>query len=188
LSQGENNAANPAPDCGGEISFLFDGKSLSAREGDSIAAALTASGMVRLRRTATGEPRGLFCGMGVCNDCLVEVDGTRSRRACMTAVKHGMNIITQDDCRLGPMQDALLAKSEDVETADVAIVAAGPTGLTAAMVRLGRCTSEVPSLAARVARIGRFQSALWQLYKAPPPDNTSAPDDLLICRCESVSL
>jgi aerobic-type carbon monoxide dehydrogenase small subunit (CoxS/CutS family) len=49
-----------------------------------------------MRTTTVGEPRGVFCGMGVCFDCLVVVDDKPNTRACMTWVKEGMNIQTQD--------------------------------------------------------------------------------------------
>tara|TARA_R110002124_G_scaffold18960_9_gene76590 strand:- start:8248 stop:11121 length:2874 start_codon:yes stop_codon:yes gene_type:complete len=113
--------------------FRFDGQKIDACTGDSIAAALTASGIARFRRTISGEQRGLFCGMGVCNDCLVEVDGVRSRRACMTQVEQGMEVSSQDDTRLGTLREALPALPEQLETADVLIVGAGPAGLTAAL-------------------------------------------------------
>jgi aerobic-type carbon monoxide dehydrogenase small subunit (CoxS/CutS family) len=61
-----------------------------------VAAALLAAGKRSLRVTPRrGEPRGLFCGMGVCFDCLVEVDGRPSVRACRTTVKAGMRVETQ---------------------------------------------------------------------------------------------
>ena len=52
-----------------------DGQLVAIETGDSIAAALMRAGLVTLRRSRTGEPRGLFCGIGICNECLVTVDG-----------------------------------------------------------------------------------------------------------------
>ncbi len=52
-------------------------------------------GELALRTTAGGEPRGVFCGMGVCFDCLVVVDGVPSTRACVTWVRDGMAVATQ---------------------------------------------------------------------------------------------
>ncbi len=48
-----------------------------------------------MRSTTTGEPRGLFCGMGVCYECVVVVDGVPQTRACMTWVRDGMVVQTQ---------------------------------------------------------------------------------------------
>jgi sarcosine oxidase subunit alpha len=54
---------------------------------------LWAAGIRGLRKTAkTGEPRGIFCGMGVCYDCLVTIDGVPNQRACMTLVEDRMEI------------------------------------------------------------------------------------------------
>ena len=47
------------------------------------------------RHTPTGAPRGIFCGMGVCFDCLVTVDGLAEQRACMTPVRRGMRVQTR---------------------------------------------------------------------------------------------
>jgi predicted molibdopterin-dependent oxidoreductase YjgC len=81
---------------GRRLSFLFDGQTLAAFEGETVAAALMAAGHRVLRTTVVTEtPRGVFCGMGVCFDCLVVVDGSLSRRACMTFVTDGMRVETQ---------------------------------------------------------------------------------------------
>jgi aerobic-type carbon monoxide dehydrogenase small subunit (CoxS/CutS family) len=81
---------------GRPLSFYFDGEPIAAFEGETIAAALLAAGRRVLRTTAvTGTPRGVFCGMGVCFDCLVVVDGEPSRRACMIFAKDGMRVETQ---------------------------------------------------------------------------------------------
>jgi predicted molibdopterin-dependent oxidoreductase YjgC len=78
------------------ITITVDGAALEAREGESIAAALLASGHRATRWTArTGEPRGYFCGMGVCHDCLVVVDGLPNVRACMTPARVGQRIESQ---------------------------------------------------------------------------------------------
>jgi len=81
---------------GRTISMVLDGRPLEAFEGESVAAALFASGTRTTRWTArTGEPRGYFCGMGICQDCLVTIDGVPNVRACMTLVRSGLRIETQ---------------------------------------------------------------------------------------------
>lgn len=72
--------------------FFFDGQPASARVGESVAAALFASGMKTLR-TSPREcaPRRMFCLMGSCQECLVMVDGRRAL-ACQTAVADGMHV------------------------------------------------------------------------------------------------
>ncbi len=81
---------------GRALAVVVDGAALPAYEGESIAAVLLASGRRSTRWTArSGEPRGYFCGMGVCQDCLVTVDGSPNVRACMTTVRDGMRVETQ---------------------------------------------------------------------------------------------
>lgn len=75
------------------IQLTVDGEPLPAYEGETIAAALLAAGRRIFRhRVAGGDPRGIFCGIGMCFDCLVTVDGTRIVRACVTPVRDGMQV------------------------------------------------------------------------------------------------
>ena len=83
---------------GRAVTILVDGGRVDAREGESVLAALWAGGVRALHRTArTGEARALLCGIGVCFDCLVTVDGVRSTRACMTPVRDGLRVNLQRD-------------------------------------------------------------------------------------------
>ncbi|MCC7045467.1 MAG: (2Fe-2S)-binding protein [Alphaproteobacteria bacterium] len=78
--------------------FTLDGTEFTAYPGETIAAALLAAGIRQLRRTEKQEqPRGIFCGMGVCFDCLVTVDGRMHLRACMTIALPGMKVTTQNE-------------------------------------------------------------------------------------------
>jgi hypothetical protein len=69
---------------------------VSAYEGETVAAVLLAEGHVATRRTRRGSPRGVYCGMGVCFDCLEVVDGVPNTRACVTWVREGMDVARQD--------------------------------------------------------------------------------------------
>ena len=81
---------------GERLVFSFDGAPITAFRGETVAAALLASGHRTLRSTPLRhEPRGIYCGMGACFDCLVVIDGKPSRRACMTPVAAGMVVETQ---------------------------------------------------------------------------------------------
>ena len=78
------------------LTIFIDGTATSARHGDTVAAAMLGSGYVACRTTAvSGTPRGPYCLMGVCFDCLVKIDGDANRQACMTTVRDGMRIETQ---------------------------------------------------------------------------------------------
>jgi predicted molibdopterin-dependent oxidoreductase YjgC len=79
-----------------EIRFQFEGRTLPARQGDSVAAALLAADEWAFRTTTvSGAPRGPYCMMGVCFDCLVEIDGVANRQACMIEVREGMQVKRQ---------------------------------------------------------------------------------------------
>lgn len=72
------------------VSFRFDGEMLTAREGETLAAALYAQGRRTLRMNRDdGGPRGAFCFMGVCQECVVSIDG-RLTEACRTLVHDGL--------------------------------------------------------------------------------------------------
>lgn len=79
---------------GRPVEIQVDGEPVLAFEGETIATALIASGRRILRQTQKGTPRGIFCGMGVCFDCVMEVDGEPSVRSCITLVRPGMRIRT----------------------------------------------------------------------------------------------
>ncbi|HEX5541391.1 MAG TPA: (2Fe-2S)-binding protein [Micromonospora sp.] len=77
--------------------FIFDGRRIEFRPGQSVGAALVNVGMRSWRRTRlTGRPRGIFCGIGVCFDCLVEIDGTPNQRACLIPARAGMVVRRQE--------------------------------------------------------------------------------------------
>jgi predicted molibdopterin-dependent oxidoreductase YjgC len=69
-----------------------DGQPIPARQGQTLAAALLAAGRRAWRWTPGGAARGMFCGMGVCFDCLVTLDGVPDQRACMALVRPGMQV------------------------------------------------------------------------------------------------
>ena len=70
--------------------FSFDGEPVRAEVGQTVGAALLAAGHRTLRHTRHGErPRGLFCGIGACFDCLVVHNGVAGTRACLTPVAEG---------------------------------------------------------------------------------------------------
>lgn len=81
---------------GRPVDVEVDGEVLRAYEGETVAAALLAMGRLSLRRTARhGEPRGVYCGMGVCFDCVMTINGIPNVRTCQTRVSAGMTVRTQ---------------------------------------------------------------------------------------------
>ena len=84
------------PDAAGVIAFDFEGTPFEARAGDTVAAALLANGVLVFRKTpVSGAPRGPWCLIGNCHECLVEIDGEPNRQACMVEVRTGMRVRRQ---------------------------------------------------------------------------------------------
>ncbi len=82
---------------GSPVEITVNGKTVRAYEGEPILASLLSAGMKINRYTVKRhEPRGLFCGIGQCTDCAMIVDGKPNVRTCITPVKAGMVIQTQD--------------------------------------------------------------------------------------------
>jgi len=76
---------------GRTLTFDFEGEPVSAREGDSVTAALLAAGHAVTRTTPVlGSPRGAFCMMGVCFECLLEIDGQPNRQGCTVLAADGL--------------------------------------------------------------------------------------------------
>jgi predicted molibdopterin-dependent oxidoreductase YjgC len=82
------------------VTFTFDGRPITAAHGDSVAAALLAAGVQACRATpVSGAPRGPYCMMGVCFECLVTIDGIGNRQGCLVQVQNGMRVETQRGAR-----------------------------------------------------------------------------------------
>ena len=117
-----------------KLHFTFNDKPVEFSAGQSLAAALTEAGIIAFRQTPKGEERGLFCGMGVCQDCLLTVDGVPNTRACMTRAADGQNVKQQvafpvlEKAPIAPVAPAA-CKLEP----DVAIIGGGAGGLSAAI-------------------------------------------------------
>jgi len=76
------------------IDLIVDGRAISAVAGSTVATALLNAGAIEFRASPTGETRTPLCGMGVCFECRVTIDGVPHQRACMTIVGEGMTVVT----------------------------------------------------------------------------------------------
>jgi D-hydroxyproline dehydrogenase subunit gamma len=96
------------PDRVGEkVTFTFDGLPVHALQGDSVAAALVAAGIRACRTTpVSGAPRGPYCMMGVCFECLVRIDGLDNRQGCLVLAREGMRVETQMGPHALPVENA----------------------------------------------------------------------------------
>lgn len=147
-----------AASSGDPVRLLVDGASstLACRPGLSVAAALAEAGRLTCRLTASGAPRGLYCGMGVCQECVVRIDGI-PKRACMTTVRDGMRIDVHDPGSL-PSAPPGEVTSRSAEP-DVLVVGGGPAGLAAAAV--------AAEAGARVTLVDERPSLGGQYFKSP---------------------
>jgi predicted molibdopterin-dependent oxidoreductase YjgC len=87
-------------DADAPVHIWFNDRSMHLPGGRSVAAALLTAGVSRFRATPVGaSPRGPYCMMGACFDCLVEIDGVPSRQSCMVTVRDGMRVRSQEGAR-----------------------------------------------------------------------------------------
>ena len=81
---------------GRQVHFTYDGQDMTGFEGEPIAEALHAAGvMVHRYTTKKHDPRGMFCAIGRCTDCVMIVNGVPNVRTCVTPLEEGMQIQTQ---------------------------------------------------------------------------------------------
>lgn len=93
---GVNRRIEGAIERGQSFEVSLDGQNFEAFEGETLGAVMMAMGKRVMRRTAgDNSPRGMYCGIGICFDCLMVVDGVSNVRACLTVMKPGMKVLTQ---------------------------------------------------------------------------------------------
>ena len=78
-----------------DVDFVVDGKSQRATAGSSVAAALLNAGIWHVRDAVDGAPRAPLCGMGICYECRVTIDGVAHQRACLVPIAEGMIVGTR---------------------------------------------------------------------------------------------
>src|SRR5260370_33678169 len=155
------------------VSFTFEGRPLEGRYGESLAAALIAAGIRGFRQMRSGSERGIFCGMGVCQDCLVEVDGQANQRACMTKLDQSMAVRRESVSRelSSPATTAPPRTIERIpeEKPEILVIGAGPGGLSAA-IAARRAGARVVVVDERSLPGGQFFKQIAISGGAPAPD------------------
>ena len=162
--------SQPGQQTGGRqsVHFRFDGRDMTAPPGTTVAGALLANGERGWRTTRRGgQHRGLFCGIGTCFDCLVDVNGEKAVRACLRALADGDELGTS--CSLGAIGETGTgdAGTRPARTgvADVVVVGGGPAGMAAATAAATRGAKVV--LVESSARLG------GQFFRQPVIDDAS---------------
>lgn len=87
------------PDEPKPLRITVDGTRIEGLQGQSIAGVLLAHGATEWRTTTAGRRRGVFCGIGVCFDCIATVNGESDVRLCLRRANDGDTVTTQDDTR-----------------------------------------------------------------------------------------
>jgi NADPH-dependent 2,4-dienoyl-CoA reductase/sulfur reductase-like enzyme len=114
------------------VHIVYEGRRLACLAGDSVSAALIDAGEYVCREAADGTPRGVFCGMGVCGECLVTIDGQPGHRACMTPVREGMTVGVQPARPSLAGLERTSAPLRQELACDVLVIGAGAAGMAAA--------------------------------------------------------
>lgn len=169
----------------GRIHLTFGGDAMSCADTDSVAAALTAAGLLGFRDTEKKATRGLFCGMGVCQDCLVTIDGRPNQRACMTPVRDGMAVQRQSarPPLTAPPPRVLTPKRL---TPNVLVIGGGAGGLNAAIAARGE-GSDVLLLDERKVAGGQYFKQDADPDR-PPLDDQQAQGAALVARAKAAGV
>jgi len=77
-----------------ETELTVNGVAISVKEGTTVAAAVLIAGHTEFRQSVSGEPRGPVCGMGICYECRVSIDGELHARSCQIVCRAGMQVTT----------------------------------------------------------------------------------------------
>ncbi len=168
---------------GRSLTFSFDGRPIEAIEGETIAAALSAAGILAYRTTPSGAPRGLYCGMGACFDCVVTVDARIGQRACMTKVADGMVVQGAAPETLAPLTPEPATDLAPDRDCDVLVIGAGPAGLAAAIAAAEAGAATVV-LDERDAPGGQYHKPLAPSHSNTSPDAQHREGILLHLRAE----
>jgi sarcosine oxidase subunit alpha len=79
-----------------KVALRVNGNDITVPPGTVVAAAIRLAGVTRFRTSATGSPRGPLCGMGVCMECCVTINGHEHCRSCQTLCEPGMEVRTSE--------------------------------------------------------------------------------------------
>jgi NADPH-dependent 2,4-dienoyl-CoA reductase/sulfur reductase-like enzyme len=145
------------------LKVRVDGKPVEVPQGATVAAAVLLAGVSAFRQSVTGELRGPVCGMGICFECRVTIDGRAHERSCQMPCREGMTIQTK--APLANLRGSVQSRDpEGVVPHDVVIIGAGPAGLAAA-----RRAQEAGASVAIVDDNPAAGGQIWRGQRIEPP-------------------
>jgi len=153
------------------VSFTFDGREIECDANVSVAAALAEVGEFHLRTKGEDDRRGVFCGMGTCQECRVTIDGVYGMRACMTSVTPGMEVRRDRVHRVSSSSaEHQVQEQQAVIEPELLVIGGGAGGLTAAAIA-AEAGLDVVLLDERPSKGGQ--------YFKQPAEQSLLPDSLL---------
>ena len=150
-----------------KIKFSFENKEYEALEGETVASALTRNGIKDFRKDKSNNYRGVYCNMGICNECIVEINGNQSIKSCTTNIKENDKILIQKyNANLPSLKKNIQLKKQILKY-DILIIGAGPGGIGASL-SLDGSQSRV-ALIDEKQTIGIFFESVSNLTKGEVP-------------------
>ena len=140
-----------------KINFLFEGKKYTAFDGDTVSSALIRNGIKNFREDKSKNFRGVYCNMGICNECIVEINGNQSVKACTKKIFNDDKIFRQKYNADLPLLKKDIQLEKTIINYDILIIGAGPGGIGSS---LGLKSSNK-----KIALIDEKESIGGQYYK-----------------------
>ena len=112
-----------------KINFYFENKKLEAYEGETISSALIRNGYKKFRIDKEGNDRGVYCNMGVCNECILNVNGNPSIKSCSTKVINDDKIFRQNYQAPIPDTKEEIQLNKEIKETEILLIGSGPSGM-----------------------------------------------------------
>ncbi len=116
-----------------KIKFSFENKEYEAYSGETVASALTRNGIKNLRKDKNSNYRGIYCNMGICNECIVQINGFQSVKSCTANIKENDKILIQKYNADLPNLKKNIQLEKNILKYDILIIGAGPGGIGASL-------------------------------------------------------